>query len=128
MCVTIRRAGSAATRRRRVKRGGGQASPSLEDKGNGGGSCTQKGKRCQSSPSFCALPSGGRAVLPRKSSSYPIQVSPHLLLQFVERIKPQTVIKVPLIIVMTSLNLAVVPWRQRPQKRMSDAVSAAKKS
>lgn len=67
-------------------------------------------------------------MLPRKSSSYPIQVSPHLLLQFVERIKPQTVIKVPLIIVMTSLNLAVVPWRQRPQKRMSDAVSAAKKS
>lgn len=67
-------------------------------------------------------------MLPRKSSSYPIQVSPHLLLQFVERIKPHTVIKVPLIIVMTSLNLAVVPWRRRPQKRMSDAVSAAKKS
>ena len=48
--------------------------------------------------------------------------------QFVERMKPQTVIKVLLIIVMTSLNLAVVPWRQRPQKRMPDAVYAAKKS
>ena len=124
----MRRAGSAATRRRRVKRGEDRYLRRSKIKATAAYPAPKKASAASPPPRFAPSLREGARCCPRKSSSYPIQVPPHLLLQFVERIKPQTVIKVLLIIVMNSLNLAVVPWRQRPQKRMSDAVSAAKKS